>query len=1019
MKRLIKSVLTRPWLYIGSAIVLTLVLGAFIPRLQFDASIMNMVPDDDPVLIELLEVTKDFGSQELFAVALRAENIYTPGVLHKIDSLGKSIAALPGVSKVETPLNIQYIDSGFFGIDIRPITETVPQTPEEIAAFKTDFQTTPYAGRLITDDGTGAMLLVQFEPWDDEEKQAIVNQIEEIVRAYQGPEKLYVVGDLYIFNYTEHAMRQDLVKLVPFVAVVIIAVLYLTFHSPMGVLIPLITVFTSLVWTIGLMAFFEVPVSIISMVLPVILLTLGVASGIHILNKYQELLAQGLDKVAALKQTFEDITSPVVMAALTTSAGFMSLVTAFVQPIREFGVFTAFGVFAAMVLSLTVVPAILVLVKPPAAKGPRDGKKQDNLLTLILEWAAEMTLDRGSLVLITAAMLLAVMVFGASRIQLESNIINYFADHTPIRQSTALVEDVFGGSMQLAVVFDTGQPDGIKEPEVLQKIEQAQEYLNSFSTINHAMSIVDVLKTMNQALWDGNPEFFTLPETREAVAQQLLLFTMQGGSGLESLVSYDYQQALINAQMKTLDAQELADVIAAVEQYMEQEFGSDPNLKVTVTGTPKVMMRLMDRYVQTQVSSLASSTIGVGLIVMLLMRSIVLGLLCLIPLVFTVAVNFGVMGFVGIPLDAVTSIIASLVMGIGIDYAVHYVSRFRLEREGGRSFREAVRNAGTTSGRAIIYNAVALVAGFLVLVFSESFRAIAIFGYLMALTMVISSAATLLIIPVLLDLYENSKVERSRSMRRMAVFLIAACLAFSGSVWAKELTGDEILQKLEISNLLSGSGTAELEMITENAQGVQRSYNLRIYRKQEEKSESQLLEYLGPADVRGTKFLAQKEGDEGSQMWLYLPALGRERRIAANMAGDKFMGTDFTYEEIAGDFDYQNQYTADRLPDEELNGQLVYVLDLTPTADTPYGRIKMWVLQERVLPVKLELFSADQGSPAKTLLLDDYRTVEEQPIPHYLEMRDEVAGTRTIIKLSEISSADIADEIFSLRYLRR
>ena len=223
--------------------------------------------------------------------------------------------------------------------------------------------------------------------------------------------------------------------------------------------------------------------------------------------------------------------------------------------------------------------------------------------------------------------LLVVMGIGGSLIQLESNIVNYFDEETPIRRATTTVEEVFGGSMQLAVVFDTGQPDGIKDPAVLRKIEETAEYLDTFTTINHATSIVDVLKLLNQALWDGDPEFYRVPETREAVAQQLLLFTMQGGSGLDSLVSYDYRQAIINAQMKTLDAKQLADVIQAVEDYVEQEFGHDQTLRVTVTGTPKVMMRLMDRYVQTQVSSLITSTIAVGLIVMLLMGSVVLGLL--------------------------------------------------------------------------------------------------------------------------------------------------------------------------------------------------------------------------------------------------------------------------------------------------------------------------------------------------------------------------------------------------------
>ncbi|KLU39867.1 MAG: hypothetical protein AA931_07880 [Peptococcaceae bacterium 1109] len=1013
-----KSVLRWPWLYVALAAVLTLITASLIPRLQFDASITSMIPDDDPVLAELLEVTEEFGSQELFAVALRAEDVYTPAVLQKIHRLAQEIEALPGVSQVDSPLSAQMIESGFFGIDIRPVADGVPQSPEEIEAFRADFTHTPYAGRLITTDGRGAMLLVKFEPWGEDEKRAVVEEIERIAQRYEGPEEISVVGDLYIFHYTEYAMQRDLFRLVPFVAIVIIAVLYWTFRSFLGVFIPLLTVTISLVWTLGLMALFEVPISIISMVLPMILMTLGIASGIHILNKYQELLGQGLEKSAALERTFREITSPVVMAALTTSAGFASLVTAFVRPIREFGIFTAFGVAAAMGLSLTLVPAVLSLVNPPPVKGEKEGASK-TLLGRGLQRVARLALSRGTLVLAVGAGLLVVMAVGGSRIQLESNIVNYFDERTPIRQATATVEEVFGGSMQLAVVFDTGEPDGIKDPEVLGRIAKTQEYLNSFSTINHPTSIVDVLKLLNQALWDGDPSFYTIPESREAVAQQLLLFTMQGGSGLDSMVSYDYQQALINAQMKTLDAGELAAVIRAVEDYVEAEFGGDPSLTVTVTGTPKVMMRLMDRYVQTQISSLVTSSVGVGLIVVLLMGSAALGLLCLVPLLFTVVVNFGAMGFVGVPLDAVTSIIASLAIGLGIDYAIHYVSRYRLEREAGKSFDQAVLAAGTTSGRAIFFNSAALIVGFLVLAFSRYFQAIAIFGYLMALTMVISSLATLAIIPVLLRFYENRKLERGRRMRRMAVLFVALVLGISSAAWAVDLSGDDILSQIELGNLLAGSGTAELEMITENPNGAQRSYTLRIYRMQDETGEKQLLEYLAPADVRGTKFLSIKEGDGPSQMWLYMPALGRERRIAANMTGDKFMGTDFTYEEIAGDFDYEEQYSAARLPDETVDGYGVYVLDLEPGADAPYERVKMWVRHEGMLPMRLELFGHGTAEPSKTLQLGDFREVEGEMIPHYLEMRDELAKTRTIIKLSEISSEGVAEDIFSLRYLRR
>ena len=213
-------------------------------------------------------------------------------------------------------------------------------------------------------------------------RNQLMEQIEEIVGRYQGPERIHMVGDAYILYFTEQAMKEDLVKLVPFVVVIIGIVLYATLRSALGIVIPLVTVGTSVIWTVGLMIWRGIPVSIISMVMPVILVTIGIASSIHILNKYQEGLAAGLSKRKALEETFAAITSPVAMAALTTAAGFASLITAFVHPIREFGVLTAIGVMLAMALSLSLVPAFDL---GAGAQGQtRDKPKKDGLLTRIL-----------------------------------------------------------------------------------------------------------------------------------------------------------------------------------------------------------------------------------------------------------------------------------------------------------------------------------------------------------------------------------------------------------------------------------------------------------------------------------------------------------------------------------------------------------------------------------------------------------------------------------------------------------
>lgn len=761
MGRWIKFVQHRPWLVIAVVFAITVGLASFLPRMEFDASIENMMPQDDPVLAELQDAVADFGSQDLFFIAIESDDVFRPATLQKIADLTAALEEVPAVKGVENPFNVQMVESSFFGIEIAPMAAEVPQTADEIEAFKARILASPYGGRLITADGRGAALMLDVE-WDLEgnNREKVINEISSVVEGYIGPEQIHMVGDAYILHYTEQAMKRDLRNLVPIVVLVIATTLYFTFRSFLGVLVPLLTVGAALTWTVGLMIWYGIPVSMISMAMPVILVTLGIASGIHILNKYLETLGQGMSKESALQETFATITSPVLMAAFTTAAGFASLITAFVQPIKEFGVITAVGVMIAMTLSLSLIPAMLVLWKKPEVK---QEKREAGVLNRFLKTLTQWTISRPAYITAIAVVIVLVFGFGATRITLESNIVNYFGANSPVKKGTMVIEEIFGGSMQISVVVDTGVEDGFKDPAMLEELIVIQDYLNSWDSINHATSLADVVRELNQALWEGDPEFYAVPETREGVAQQLLLFSMQGGSGLDSLVSYDYSRALVTAQMKTLDAEMLGETIAAVESYLAELYRDRSDISVKLVGTPKVMMRLMNRYVQTQISSLASSSVAVGLIVAALMKSVLLGILSLVPLFFTVLINFGLMGYAGLPLDAVTSIIAGVVIGLGVDYAIHYISRYRLERANGHQMEQALLNTGVSAGRGIFFNALALVIGFMVLVFSH-FRAIAVFGFLISVTMVVSSFAALVVIPLLLQYFDRKKVQVERSM---------------------------------------------------------------------------------------------------------------------------------------------------------------------------------------------------------------------------------------------------------------
>jgi len=253
----------------------------------------------------------------------------------------------------------------------------------------------------------------------------------------------------------------------------------------------------------------------------------------------------------------------------------------------------------------------------------------------------------------------------------------------------------------------------------------------------------------------------------------------------------------------------------------------------------------------------------------------------------------------------------------------------------------------------------------------------------------------------------------------MCVVTVGMVSAPVGAV-SEDLTGEEILDRIEQESAVTEGGTGVINLITENKRGEQRSSTVRMYRKESNGTEKQLLEYLEPADVKGTKFLSITEEGKEALMYIYFPFLGRERRIAAGEESDSFMGTDFTYEEMGSGQTYQEEYDASRLKDEVLEEYPCYVLRLTPQEeDSDYTYIKMWVWQEEFLVLRIEFY--EEGDRlTKALSNSDIREEEEgEFMPHRIVMADEIKGTKTIIEIVETKEEELSEDYFTLRYLRR
>ncbi|HHV61349.1 MAG TPA: RND family transporter [Firmicutes bacterium] len=777
MRKLTKMVLRYPHATLVVLAAITIAFASFLPHISMKTDTKSFVPENDPVIAELEEAIDDFGSQDMMMVVVRGD-IFTPGTLAKIRRLSDAIRDLRGVEEVISPLDVNLIRGSDFGIEISPVAPDLPQTRQEINDFRRNLSSTKQGRSMVASNGRAAAIMITLEPGviGSSRAESLAGEIEKLAQEEEGPEEIYTVGEGYMGYYANKSISRDLNTLFPLAVFLVLFILYLSFRQLSHVGIIILTVIMSIIWTVGLMAATGYHITIVSVIMPIILVAMGSAAGIHILSRFEDCRGTdpSLTPTQATYQIMTALNSPILMTALTTAAGFASLVTSFVVPVREFGIFSAFGIMFSMIISVTCIPAYLA-IRRPRPSTPRDIPEEGEAscrqarrspLGAFLGRSAHLAITRPWVIVIAAAVCIVVFTAGIPRIVIETNILEYFREDSPVVRATRIVENDFGGTSNLSVVVDTGKPDGVKDPQVLQKIVELEKKMNGIDKLSDAMSVADLVMQINQALHGDKSEYYAIPESKEAIAQELLLFTMQGGSGLDSMVSYDFRKALVSARVANVSTSVLSRIIDELTTRAQDVFKGS-NIKTVAVGIPKVAVRLMQRFISSQLQSLFWSALGVWVIVSVIMASAILGALCLIPLVLTVIINFGFMGYVGAALDVTTMMISGICIGIGIDYAIHLISRYRDELMAGRAKYEALVTAVTSTGRGIFYNAVTLAIGFGILIFS-SFRATAIFGSLLAGTMLVSSMGALIVLPAVLQLISEDYFIKSR--KRVSIF---------------------------------------------------------------------------------------------------------------------------------------------------------------------------------------------------------------------------------------------------------
>ncbi|MDD5509090.1 MAG: MMPL family transporter [Bacteroidales bacterium] len=734
-------------------IALTGFFGYFLKDIRINPDITTYFPADDSVVTRFNYIGENYSSSSMGIIILETDEVFSKETILHINELTNLLRSTEGVDFVTSLTNVLDVRMGEdSSIQISRLIDEydLPQTPEALKKVKEyTLSKELYKGRLVSADSRYAAIICRIN--EDFDKNDISLRIQKSVKDLNLPETIYFEGMpfqmLNIFDY----ILKDLFLLIPMIVLLIALTLLISFRSTRGVVLPVVSVGIGIIWCMGLMALLKIPLTPVSDAIPVVLFAVGVAYSIHVINKFNERVTDAGMRKEQSKQALSEVGLAVLLAGLTTFVGFLSFIFgAYLVIIRDFGIFSSLGILFILIISLTFTPAVLSYLKPKAKpKSEEDPAKKTILLRWIdkLSWMA--TQKRITVIIISTIIMLGSLI-GIPFLKNKVDILNYFREDTDIRRSSNVMNREFGGSVTIQIIVR----GDIQDPVVMKEIRNFQNFLEQQDKVSNTQSPADFIEQMNEAMGEGK----RIPDSRDKISN--LWFLIEGEEMLSQVVNTEKTEAVIQAFMTNTDNEGYYALDQAIDQYITQHNSN----KVTFykAGMAAIYTNLGKSLTMNLIQSMVISLILIFICMLFLVKTFKAALAGMVPLLFSMIFIFGFMGVTGIALDIATVLIASITVGAGIDYSIHFVTAYQAFIRRGMSIDEAIHQTINTSGKAIIINVVTIILGFLVLIFANLLP-LQQFGILIAVTMFISAFGAITLLPALISRFKIRLVSKKSS----------------------------------------------------------------------------------------------------------------------------------------------------------------------------------------------------------------------------------------------------------------
>ncbi len=1010
-----RKIIKYRWWIIVVSIVVTMGVSGALTKLEMEPDLKNYFPRSMTSMMNTDLIEEIFGNQEMVMIIFECDDILAEGTLKRVKAVEKEIRHIKGIRRTSSLFgsNRIYCEEGVMYVE--PTILRIPENERSRAELRSLITDNELVYKvLVSDDFRATALILSLEKNVDDD--ALFSQIRHVLDAHPGPEKIHLGGFPYLRQVIDRDVKRDALILVPIAFILMVIFLYLVFREWRGVWLPFLVVVMSALLGISLIPILGWKFYMITLLVPILLIAVANDYGIHMIARYQELNAAGngtsMEEMSA--KITKSLWKPIVLTGLTTIAGISALWAHTMIPARQMALVASVGILFAIIFSLVLLPALLSLLRRPvqrpslagkgnayqedtdkeaAGSGP-SGRSFAKRKSLLRRFAFFVVRRRKAIPLVALAFTLLVST-GIFFLKVDSNEENFFPERHEVKKASRIINSKFGGSETVSVLFEGDMTD----PAILNRMEFYSKEMEKLKMVDLTISFSGIVREISKALNDpGDSLYDRIPPTREAVAQYMELYAMSGDpEELEQLVDFNYEHAHLVIRINDATSENVNLLVKRLKTITKD----DPAV-AAIGGYGYVRAELAGKVLTGTYYSMGIALMIIFLLLSLIFRSVAAGLLGSIPLVISILILFGVMGLTGVRLDVATALLSSVMIGVGIDYSIHFLWRYKEERMRNRSPKEAVVTTMTTTGRGIIFNALSVIAGFVVLIIS-SFTPIRFFGILVVVSILSCLAGALIILPAIILQYEPRFLRTSRGstgnhlkkrrvkmkkpkinvMRKTAIWILPAALlvtTLSGiSISAFAQDPKEIIRESHDVVKVSSFQAISTLTITDSRGNRRIRRNSMASISLPDGTEKRIIRFLSPTEVKGTGILIFDYPEKSDDMWIYLPALRKTRRIVSREKSKSFMGSEFSNANMTAPG--LEDFTYSLLDEETFNGKVCYQVASTPVTgeladEYGYSRSVSLVDKKRFLVYRTTYFD-DDGELFRTVTNKAFKKLEE------------------------------------------